>query len=53
MDKGRPISAGLTADEALQHPGNLGIICGEPSERLFIVDIVGDLLRLGLNYRRT
>ena len=40
--KGWTTSNGLSALEALQYPGNLGIICGEPSGRLFIVDIDGE-----------
>ena len=42
IDKGWPTSAGLTADEARWHPGNLGIICGEPSGRLLVVDLDGE-----------
>ncbi len=42
IDKGWPASTGLTVDEAIQHPEKLGIICGEPSGRLFIVDIDGE-----------
>jgi P4 family phage/plasmid primase-like protien len=42
IDKGWPTSSGLTEAEAMRHPGNLGIVCGEPSGRLFIVDIDGE-----------
>jgi len=36
-------SPGLSRQEALNHPGNLGIVCGENSNRLFVVDIDGDV----------
>ena len=42
IDKGWTTSNGLSSPEALQHSGNLGILCGEPSGRLFIVDIDGE-----------
>lgn len=41
--KGWPDSPGLSQQEALNHRGNLGLICGETSNRLFVVDIDGDI----------
>lgn len=43
QDKGWPDSPGLSQQEAQNHTGNLGVICGETSNRLFVVDIDGDI----------
>ena len=40
---GWPNSPGLSRQEAMDFPGNIGIICGENSNRLFVVDIDGDI----------
>ncbi len=43
LDKGWPQLPGLNLQEAKNHQGNLGVICGEPSKRLFVVDIDGEI----------